>query len=132
MPKKLNIMVGMVKIMVRDVNTFITVFKLLEMTELYASIVTSKILEYTLAISIACLFSTIASSRSSSSSGYFLTLSKRIKRSNTSSLARRELLKYTSDLSKLNSWNSSSFLVDLCNSCSILPLERSSIRRYCR
>ena len=119
-------------IMVMEVSTFITEFRLLDMTELYASMVTSKMLLYTFAISIACLFSTMASSSNSSSSGYFFTLSKRINRSNTSSLARRELLKYTNDLSKLSNWNNSSFRVDLCNSCSIFPLERSNMRKYCK
>ena len=71
-PKKLKIMVGMVMIMVMEVSTFITEFRLLDMTELYASMVTSKMLLYTFAISIACLFSTMASSSNSSSSGNFL------------------------------------------------------------
>ena len=34
MPKKLNIMVGMVMMMVIEVSTFITEFRLLEITEL--------------------------------------------------------------------------------------------------
>jgi hypothetical protein len=53
MPKKLAIMVGIIKIMVTEVSRLTTIFKLFEMMELKKSIVPFKILLYTLAISIA-------------------------------------------------------------------------------
>ena len=85
-----------------------------------------------LAISIACLFSTITSSSSSVSSGYFLMFSILRSFSSTTSFALREVEKYTRLFSSLSIWISSLFLMDLCRSCSILLLILSMCFRYWR
>jgi len=68
-PNSEAIKVGMDIIRVTEVSIFMTIFKLLEITYAYASIVPERISLYIEHISIACLVSTATSSRRSVSSG---------------------------------------------------------------
>ncbi len=72
-PQIPEIIVGIARTTVIEVSLFITLFRLLDIIVEKASRVLTKTLEYILAISIACFVSIIISSRSSISSGYFLT-----------------------------------------------------------
>lgn len=69
-PQKLDTIVGTASTIVIDVKNFITPFRLFDIIDAYASIVPVRMSLYILAISIACLFSVIASSSMSSSSSY--------------------------------------------------------------
>ena len=71
-PQREKIIVGTDKIMVKAAKSFITSFRLLEITDVNAFIMFMRILVYISTISIACLFSMITSSKRSSSSSYIL------------------------------------------------------------
>ena len=119
MPQKLAIMVGIARRIVMDARNFITMLRLLEMTEAKASIMLLKMLEYISTISMACLFSMMTSSRRSSSSSNILIrcciwrLERRRRSfSITMPFERREELKKVKPFCSSRSWKNSSFFMD--------------------
>ena len=111
-PQKLDTIVGTASTIVIDVKNFITPFRLFDIMDAYASIVPVRMSLYILAISIACLFSVIASSRMSSSSSYSFIIFPLIVFSMTSSFDFRDVVKYTKLFSKLNNFNNSLFCIE--------------------
>ena len=86
-------MVGIAINIVTEAKTFITILRLLEITEAKKSIVLANMLLYISVISIACLFSIITSSNTSLSSEYFCITSTLSSFSKVISLAFKDVEK---------------------------------------
>ncbi len=93
MPYAEKIIVGIAITIVIIARTFIAMFRLFEITAAKVFYRFERISVSIFAISIACLFSTMTSSRRSESSSYFFTTSVRTSLSSTASFERRPVVK---------------------------------------
>lgn len=131
-PQKLDTIVGTASTIVIDVRNFITPFRLFDIIDAYASIVPVKMSLYIFAISIACLFSVIASSSMSSSSSYSFIIFPLSVFSITSSFDFSDVVKYTKLFSKLSNFSSSLFFIDFFNMYSAISVSLFICFRYVR
>ena len=94
-PKNDDIIVGIDNTIVTPARNFITLFRLLDTMVAYVSAIDDKISLYIPLISIACLFSIIASSNKSLSPSYSGNIAPFDSFSRTKSFAFNDVIKYT-------------------------------------